>query len=266
MRIGCCTNMISTAPDGTGIEWIEKLDEYGFDYIELPLAQCAALSERDFAALISRLEKTSLRCEVCNNFFPATLRLTGENVSLGEIDGYLNAALDKAAGLGAGYIVFGSGPAKNVPKGFSLEKGYRQVVSLLKRVAPKAKERGITVVIEPLRKPECNLINTFAEGCRLARDVNEENVKALVDYYHLCEENEPVGNIAKDGREFLRHVHFAKQDGRSYPESFSEDTRYASFSAAIRDAGYNSRISLEAYTNNFDIEAPAALAFLRNNF
>ena len=266
MKIGCCTNMVSTAPDGTGIEWIEKLDKYGYDYVELPLAQMEALSQQDFSALVERLEKTSIRCEVCNNFFPTTLSLTGENVSMDAIDDYLKTALERAQRLGVETIVFGSGPAKNVPDGFPMEKGYGQVVSLLKHVAPQAAKRGITIVIEPLRKPECNLINSFREGCALARDVAADNVKVLVDYYHMSEENEPASNVAEDGNEFLRHVHFAKQLGRSYPETKQEDSRYIAFFDALKTAAYDKRISLEAYTNDFDKEAPLALAFLRNFF
>lgn len=263
MKIGCCTNMIATAADGAGVEFVEKLADFGFDYIELPLAEMTALPEEDFATLVGRVNKSGIRCETCNNFFPKTMRLTGANVVDAEVDAYIDKALARARRLGVDRVVFGSGPAKNVPEGFPLRNGYLQVVDLLRRAAPVARAAGITIVIEPLRKGECNLINSFAEGCALARDVDDANVRVLVDYYHLTEEKEPAQNIREFGREFLRHVHFARCAGRSYPDSPEEDNGYQDFFAALRDCKYDLRVSLEAYSKNFDGDAPLALAFLR---
>ena len=93
--------------------------------------------------------------------------------------GYVEKALKRAKALGVSNVVFGSGGAKNVPEGFPIEQGYEQIVTLLKRIAPVASGYGITIVIEPLRKAECNLINTFEEGCRLAKDVNDPAIRVL---------------------------------------------------------------------------------------
>lgn len=263
MKIGCCVNMLSKEPGGTGVEYVEKLAVLGFEYVELPLAEMTALPEDKFSALAERVCASGIRCEACNNFFPKTMRLTGPGVDDGAVDEYVNKALARAAALGAQCVVFGSGPAKNIPEGFSREQGYRQVVSLLKRIDGKAKKRGITVTVEPLRKAECNLINTFEEGCRLAKDVNGENIRVLVDYYHLREENEPTSHVAQSGEKYLRHAHFARSRGRGYPQDIREDENYAPFFAALKGAGYGGRLSLEAYTSDFDGEAPVSLALLR---
>ena len=262
MKIGCCTNMIATAPDGTGVEFVERLAKLGFDYIELPLAEVTALTEEAFAALVERVEKSGIRCETCNNFFPKTLRLTGPDTDEDTILSYVGLALSRAHRLGVEFVVFGSGPAKNVPEGFPLEDGYRQVVGLLQKIAPLAEKYGITIVIEPLRSPECNLINSFAQGCGLARDVDRSNVRVLVDYYHLTQEAEPVESLVRDGEMYLRHVHFARNEGRSFPLGPDEEG-YAPFFGALKTAGYDRRVSLEAYSSDFEAEAPKALQVLR---
>lgn len=262
MKIGCCSNMIASAPDGTGAEFLEKLAAVGFDYVELPLAEMTALSEAEFDALVRRVELSGISCETCNNFFPKTFRLTGPDVDHETVDAYVEKALGRAGRLGVEFVVFGSGPAKNLPDGFDRQAGYRQVVSLLSRVAPVAQKHNITIAIEPLRRAECNLINSFAEGSELARDVNSENVKVLVDFYHLSQEKEPISHILENGR-FLRHVHFARNEGRGYPKDLGEDENYLPFFEALRQCGYDARVSLEAYTKDFDAEAPLALEFLR---
>ncbi len=255
MKFGCCLNMISTKEDkGTGISFIEILAATGFDYVELPLAEMAALSEEEFQVLKKRLEWSGLTCEVCNNFFPKTIRLTGENVDMEEIMSYVRHALKRARELGVEYVVFGSGPAKNIPEGFSMASGYEQVVNLLQKIDPVAEEYGVTIVIEPLRKAECNLINTFEEGCQLAKRVNGSHIKVLVDYYHMTVELEPVEHILRDGAAYLRHIHMANPNGRVYPKVESESD-YETFFAALREIGYKGRISCEAYSDCFEKDA-----------
>ncbi|MEM1486104.1 sugar phosphate isomerase/epimerase family protein [Oscillospiraceae bacterium PP1C4] len=265
MRFGCCVNMIATGKDGTGIEFVEKLSKIGYDYVEMPLAEMMAMPEDEFTKLAERIEKSGIQCETCNNFFPKTARLTGSNVNETEIMDYVERALARAHKLGVQYVVFGSGGAKNVPDGFPMEDGYRQVVKLLKKIDPIARKNNVTITIEPLRKPECNLINTFEEGCRLAKDVDCENIKVLVDFYHLSQEHEPVKNILDNGREYLRHVHFACDKGRVYPADISEDN-YRPFIDALKAVDYNGRVSIEAYSEDFDRQAPLALEFLKAYF
>ena len=77
MRFGCCGSLVASAPDRTGVEIVERLAEYGYDYIELPLAELMDLDGGAFGALRARVEASSLRCETCNNFFPARVRHTG---------------------------------------------------------------------------------------------------------------------------------------------------------------------------------------------
>lgn len=265
MRFGCCLNMIATGPDGTGIEYLEQLADYGYDYVELPLAQMMDLSDEQFAALQQRVAASGVSCEVCNNFFPTNFRLTGPAVDYNRIMEYVERALARAARLGVKHVVFGSGPAKNVPEGFSLEEGYQQVVALLKEVNTVAAKHDIIIVIEPLRKAECNLINTFAEGCRLAGDVAGDNVKVLVDFYHLSEEQEPVAHLVAAGTACLRHVHFARPQGRVYPAEIGE-ADYQPFIDALKEISYQGRVSCEAYTDDYSVSGPKALQFFKEYF
>ena len=263
MKFGCCLNMVAGGPDGTGIEHIEKLSQLGYDYVELPTAQMMELDDEAFAAFKDRLFKAGIPCETSNNLFPVYMRLTGPDVNMEEIKDYARRAFARDKELGVKVCVFGSGPAKNVPEGFPMDEGFRQVAELLKNVGPIAAEYGITIVIEPLRKAECNLINSFAEGVELAKAADVENVKVLVDFYHLTVESEPVSNLSRDGEQYLRHVHFANPNGRVYPVSLDE-ADYGPFMEALKDAKYDGRISCEAYApNGFDADAEVTMEFFR---
>ncbi len=258
--------MVAKGADGTGIEIIEKIAEYGFDYIELPLAQMMDLPDEQFAALKRRVNAAKIRCEACNNFFPVNMKLTGPTVDKRQVETYYRGALKRAGELSVEYVVFGSGPAKNVPEGFPMAEGYRQVVNLLREISPVAGEQGIAIAIEPLRREECNLINTFKEGCRLAEEVGSPQVRVLVDYYHLTQEQEPVQNVLDLGREYLVHTHFARNEGRGYPETIEEDGAYRPFIEALKAIAYQGRVSCEAYVEDFDRQAKQAIRFFRDNF
>ncbi|HVI42057.1 MAG TPA: sugar phosphate isomerase/epimerase family protein, partial [Anaerovoracaceae bacterium] len=216
MKYGCCLNMLSRIPGGTGIEYLEIFRDCGYDYVELPLAEIMSLPKEEYDRLASRLYEAGIPCESCNNFFPPAMRLTGPTVDFGAVGDYVDRAVAAAGTLGARNIVFGSGGAKRVPEGFPKPEAYEQIVRLLRYAGTVASQHGITISIEPLRQAECNIINTFEEGVMLARDVGGTQVRVLADIYHLSEEREPASHIEEYGA-YLSHIHFANPEGRVFP-------------------------------------------------
>ena len=260
MRIGYCTNLIATQRDGTGTEWIEKGQECGFDYVELPLAQMMDLSDREFSSLKEGVDLSGLKCEACNNFFPGSIRLTGDAVDPGKIEEYLDKALGRAAQLGVEVIVFGSSKSKNVPEGYPIDKAWAQLVALLRVIDPLVRAKGITIAIEPICKLESNIINTAGEGLQLVKAADRENIKLLVDYYHLVMEKEDP-EIVLDAGSYIKHIHFANPAGRIYPVE-AEDG-YIRFMDLLKRIGYEGGISTEAYTKDFCHDAKRSVKLLR---
>ena len=266
MKIGCCINMLATESDIVGKNFIPKVAQVGFDYVEIPLAETTSLNDDEFEALKKLVEDSGIPCEVCNNFFPKTLRLTGPDVDDEAVSAYINKSLGRAAELGAKVVVFGSGPAKTIPEGFPMEDGYQQIQDLAIEISAIADSHGITVVLEPLRNQECNILNSFKEGVELAKTIERDSIMVLVDYFHFAQNSESVDALLSDGYEWLEHVHFANNaGGRIFPATLDEDN-YATFIDALKTIGYDNRVSVEAFTDDFDKAAPVALEFCRNNF
>jgi len=252
--------MISPAADPVGANIVESLAEIGYDYVELSMSGIAALPEPEFASVAARIRRSGIRCEALNCFFPASVRLTGESARLELALEYAAGAMDRAAALGAEIVVFGSSGAKNVPAGFSMDAAWRQIVELLRQLGPMAADRGLTIAIEPLNRGESNIVNLASEGLKLEREVDHPGVRLLIDYYHLAIEKEDPG-IAVQAGPALRHVHFAKVEGRSFPEGIEED--YRRFFSCLRRAGYSKRCSIESFTTDFEADARRALPILR---
>jgi D-psicose/D-tagatose/L-ribulose 3-epimerase len=258
MRFGCCGCLVSPA-DPLGADIVEQLAALGYDYIELSLRDLAALPEPAFAALATRLQRAGVPCEACNNFFPAEIRLTGPTADLPAALGYARAAFARAARLGVTIVVFGSSGARNVPAGFPQGAAWAQLRGLLAALGPVADEFGITIVIEHLNRGESNILNSIAEGWRMAQEVAHPRVQVLADAYHVRQEKEDTAVLAAAAP--IAHVHIAQQAERLFPSG--TDAELADFFQKLRATGYAQRVSIEAYTQDFPADAVRGLKVCR---
>lgn len=261
MRFGICGSMVARQPDGTGVEIVEQAREIGYDYIELSLAHLAALPEADFNALRQRLAASGLVCEACNNFFPKAVRLTGSTVDWEQVRSYIGHAVGRAAGVGAQVIVFGSSVAKNVPEGYPMYRAWQQIDRVLHLAADAAGPRGITIAIEPLNRQESNIVNSVSEGLALMQRVNRPEVRVLADAFHMAKDGEDL-SILQTAAGNLRHVHFARLEGRLFPSA--PEPAFTDFFHHLAAAGYTGRVSVEAFSQDFYRDAVAALAVLKS--
>ena len=265
MKLGICIGVQQDIEKPViDISLISDLKTIGYDYIELPLAPVAALSEERFAELRSLLEKSDLPVEVCNVFFPGTLRLTGENADHDSAVEYVKTACDRAARIGTKIIVLGSAGAKNLPEGFPYEKGRQQFVNLLHRIQQIAAPLDISIAVEPLNTKESNFITSVKEGYEIVKSVSESHIRLLADYYHMAREKEDLSILAEVG-DMLTHIHIASEENRRYPKPEDPDD-YVALASFLREGGYTGRISIEGSSD--DIQADAAVSFpvLQNLF
>lgn len=267
MRFGCCGCMVVGRELGeedkliTGIEVLDQMEHLGFDYIELSMADIMRLSEEEFIVLKECLDRSILSCEVCHNFFPSSIRLTGEDADPSRALDYTSRAFERITRLGTEIIVLGSSRAKNVPKGFPQVKAWQQLVELLRKMDELAGRFGITIVLEPLNKRESNIVNTLEEALELSRQVDRQHIKVLSDYYHMIMEDENADIILEAGKD-IRHVHFSEPEGRSFPKKVKAS--YEIFFQRLKETEYSARVSIEAYTDEFESEALQALELLRS--
>jgi sugar phosphate isomerase/epimerase len=272
----CVLGVLSTSPTAeqtakvlvgycVGLKGLETAKAAGFDYVELGVSEIAALSDADFDAALERVKQVGVPTPNANLFLPGTIRLTGPQPTDQEQQmAYVRKAFARLNRLGVKIVCFGSGGARRVPEGFPKEEAFQQLVAFGKRIAPEARANGITVVIEPLRRQETNIINTTAEGFELVKAVGDPNFELLVDFYHLASEKEDPAIILQV-RDHLRHLHMANPQGRVFPLKWDEFD-YAPFFANLRQIGYAGRISVEASSPDLPTEGPVSIALLRRAF
>jgi len=236
----------------------------GFEYLELATTEVAGLSDEDFEKLVKRLEAIGLAVPVTNAFLPATLKVTGPGVNPEQQAAFVTSAFRRLSRLGTQIVVFGSGGARRVPDGFARSEALAQLVDFGRRAAGIAKDHGITIAVEPLRRQETNIINSAAEGLELVKAVDHPNFQLMIDFYHLAIEQEDPAIVIR-AKDHLRHLHVANPQGRVFPLAW-EEFDYAGFFANLRTIGYDRRISVEAGSKDIPGEGARSIALLRRAF
>jgi len=124
-----------------------------------------------------------------------------------------------------------------------------------------ARHHDLVVAIEPLRRQESNILNTGAEALEMVRAAKHSNVRMIIDYYHLREENEDPKILETAQREIV-HLHFANPHGRLWPHDLAEDDHYADFFRYLKKIGYSGGISIEG-KGTFENDGAASRTFFR---
>ena len=229
MRFGVCCSL-QDAPLAA---------ETGYDYVELAVAADLKPedSEAEWLATAARIEAIGVRPEAFNSFV-RTGKITGPDADFSRLTAYVGTALVRAARVGGKVVVFGSGGARQIPYGWPLAEAEKQIATFLDICHDASAASGVAVVIEPLCKLECNIINLVSEGAALARN---HGVMNLADTYHMEVENEPLLAIV-DSADCLGHVHTA-DTGRLAPGTGTYD--HTAMFSALREANYDLRLSIE---------------------
>ena len=251
IKIGVCTRDAPSAAT------------YGFDYIEPAAAEIAAMSEDEFRDYSDEVLSLSIACRAFNSLIRRPdLKVVGNEVSLSALRDYLEPCLTRCKHLGASVVVWGSAGSRNVPEGFSRRRANEQIAEFLRMAGEIAREHELVLAIEPLRHQESNILTTGAEALEMVRSLKHPNVRMIIDYYHLREENEDPKILEVAQREIV-HLHFANPHGRVWPHDLAEDDHYTEFFRYLKKTGYSGGISIEG-KGTFENDAAASRRFFRS--
>ena len=253
MQIGFCTDpaTLASLPFRPECDFIEG-HVVNFLTPEAP--------DADFAPRAAALAACGYPMPAANVLLPAALKCSGPAIDYARLDRYAHTVFRRCKEIGMTYIVFGSAGARMVPEGFSLNAAFEQYVDILRQFAPLAEENGVTIVVEPLNRGECNLVNTILEGAEAVRRANCNSVKLLVDLFHMLRNGESPDDILKVGP-LIRHAHLAENKDRAAPGINGENFR--PFLRALRKVGYNDRLALEPTWTDLPNQLAPALKELR---
>lgn len=246
IRLGVCTPASNAS----------ILAEAGFDYVEESMRRVVEYDDNAFRAAKKSLADAGLRAEAYNCLLPTEPLLLDKGASKTLFDEYLQRGFDRAAALGGKIAVFGSGKARRIPDGMTRDEAYARLAEFCSHAAELAEAVGMKIAIEPLRKSECNAVNSVADAFELTRRAGfSPALGAHADLFHMTEERERMANLVLASAR-LYHCHIAEPSTRSICKRGEHDGIYRSFFETLKSIGYTGRISFEGSGFSPDAAGP----------
>lgn len=220
---------------------LERSARLGFDGAELSLL---GMDDANVARLRARAEALGLEL-TCTTGLAADSDITSDDPEIRRAgERYLAWAVRTVAALGSSllsgviYAPWGQRLAENRSR--RLERS----AEALKRLAPLARDLGVTLGIEAINRYETDLITTAAEATELAERVAEPNVGVLLDSYHMNIEEKSIGEAIRTAGDRLVHLHCVEND-RGAPGS--GHVPWDELFEGLEDTGYQGWLTLELF-------------------
>lgn len=236
MKIGICVtpDQVAFWPDFPG----------AFAEVNVQGQLVPELDDAAFAPQASAVRALPVPALAANCFLPGDLKVVGPEADANRerLLRYADNAFRRAAGLGIVHIVFGSGGARKAPVGWPLGRAFLQYVEALRLCAPLAEKYGVVLLVEPLNRSDCNVVNTVLEGVAAVAQVDHPAVRLLADIFHMLRNGESPDDLVKAGP-WLNHVHVAEAGARTAPGMAGDD--FTPFFHSLREARYAGDLSVE---------------------
>ena len=255
LQIGICGNTVNASLYAAA----------GFDYMEISVAG-ELMPEKpasDFAPVLENIRSSCIPCSCANGFLPPDLKVCGSEIDRKRWISYVDNAFARAREAGVDTIVFGSGGARRCPEEFSVARASEQILEFLLTIAPLAEKHKVTLVIEPLRKKECNMLTSVAAAATLVSRVNHPNIRLLIDSFHFLTDDLNTEAFVWS-LPLITHVHVATVPNRRVPGF--EECALTEFLEILKKGGYRGRISFEGSIDDIKTDARKCLDYLRNSW
>ena len=232
----------------------EKLKSVGYDFIECDVSSALQPMKGEDAWKRQQdcIASLALPLRACNCLVPGSFRLTGPGANHAPALDYVEKVVRRAGQVGVKYLVFGSGGARNVPGDHltkmkpDVEKGVGQFVEFCRALSKRISDvKDVTVVIEPLRPNESNIINYVWQAAQVCNDINSPKIMALADFYHMMMGRESAESLLKAGL-LIKHCHIAEFRSRSFPGANTRlNEMYEPYFNALKAIDYDGGVSCE---------------------
>ncbi|WHH60340.1 sugar phosphate isomerase/epimerase [Petroclostridium sp. X23] len=189
--------------------YIEKVSKLGFDILEIAATPIAYYSEKDIKELRTCAEHHNIRLTVGHG------PTAEQNIASSDPDIRKNGLafftnifkmmekLNSTLIGGALYSYWPVDYSKPIDKSGDWQRGVEGV----REMGRIAKECGITLGLESLNRFENHVLNTAAETVEFVEETEADNVKVMLDTFHMNIEEQSIGDAIRTAGKYLGHFH-----------------------------------------------------------
>jgi D-psicose/D-tagatose/L-ribulose 3-epimerase len=121
---------------------------------------------------------------------------------------------------------------------------YARGVEGIHGIADFANDLGINLCIEVLNRFENHVLNTAAEGVAFVKDVGKNNVKVMLDTFHMNIEEDSFGEAIRTAGSLLGHFHTGESNRRVPGKGRMP---WHEIGLALRDINYTGAVVMEPF-------------------
>jgi sugar phosphate isomerase/epimerase len=119
-----------------------------------------------------------------------------------------------------------------------------QALECLAEVCGWARRSGVTVLLEPLNRYECDYINTLADAVKVAAEIDAPNLQLLADTFHMNIEEVDLAASLKAAGSLIGHVHLADTNRQALGHGHLDAVGVLS---ALAQIGYQGYLAFEVF-------------------
>lgn len=266
--------------------YIKKAAGMGFDVLEISTAYLHEESKEELKKLKDVADSLGIELTYCIGF-PQDKDLASTDIEVRKSGiEYAKSTLEKIYFMGGkvfGGINYSSWPGVLkegiVDKSPHMERSINSIRSIIKT----AEDYGIMYCLEVVNRFEQYLLNTAQEGVDFVNAVGSQNLKLLLDVFHMNIEEDSIGEAIITAGNKIGHLHIGESNRKTPGKGHMP---WDEIATALKKINYKERIVMEPFvrmggevgrdikvwrdlSNNadekqLDVDAKAALDFIRN--
>ncbi len=268
------------------LKYIEKVAKLGFDILEIGAAPLADYSEKKIKDIDKCAKENGITLTVgYGPTFEHNVGSSDKTIRTGALDWY-KKTFEAMAVMDAHLI--GGALYSYWPMDFSKadkSEDLKNSVDGVRMLADLAKNYDIVLGMEVLNRFENHILNTAKEGVDFVKKVDMDNVKVMLDTFHMNIEEESIAAAIRTAGKLLGHFHTGECNrmvpgkGRMPWREIGEALRDIHYDGAVvmepfvkmggqvgKDIKVWRDISNNASENDLDIDAKKALEFQKYMF
>lgn len=172
---------------------------------------------------------------------------------------YVKGLIDLCADLNESrkspIVVFGSPKQRCTNEGLSPREATDIFAEGMASVAPHARARGVTLLVEALASDQTDVINTLDEAIAVVRRVSSPAVQSMFDVHNAANETIPHTDLVRKYFPYIRHIHVNEMDGQ---EPGRGGYNFGALLNTLIELDYSGWVSLEAFDFTRDPRQVAA--------
>jgi D-psicose/D-tagatose/L-ribulose 3-epimerase len=248
-RFATCNEVFGKQPMADVCAAVQRAGYQGLEIAPFTLgSDPAALDDDERAAIRQSIQDAELEFVGLHWLLaaPEGLHATARDKSVRERTwSYVSHFVDLCADLGDnGVVVFGSPKQRSSQDGMTARQATEVFIDGLRRAAPHAESRGVTLLVEALSPSQTDVVTSLAEAVSIVQQIGSPAVQTMFDVHNAIDEMVPHTELIRQYLPFIKHVHVNELNGQ---EPGMGDYDFAALTKCLTDLDYQGWVSLEAF-------------------